>query len=118
MIPCGEYDFKVIGTEIKVNKAEKEFIHLTLEIQDDPYKGQCLWVVIVPWYEFNWMHNVKSLFTNHEIREWGLEDSRNNLYAVASLAFERTTRGTVRPQEVNGKTYNAVFLKGKVLCEY
>lgn len=123
MIDPGTYKFKIIEANIKVNKQDKRYLQLKLEIQEGKWEGRVLIHHFIPWNTFNWMHNIKSIFTPEDIEIFMLEYyDENTMWVVCQLAVGELVTGKVK-QEVAGlyttssmppHRYNSVYLTSKV----
>lgn len=114
LIPAGYYKVKVTNAEIKVSKADKKYIMLTLEVQDEgPYKSRRLWMNVSPWNDFNWMSGIKAFFTDDEIEMYMLEKRDNKWFdvlgVVTSLIIGNTAKAKVGESHHNGRDYNYVM---------
>lgn len=119
MIDAGFYNFKIIESTIKVNKRHQKYISLKLEVQGGDYEGAILHHNFIPWNEFNWMHNIKSIFTEFDIETYMLEYSdEDTVWVVAQLALGEFVSGKVTQERAHlygGIPYNLVFLKSKAV---
>lgn len=122
MIDAGYYNFKIIESNIKVNKQNRKYINLKLEVQGGDYEGAVLYHNFIPWNDFNWMHNIKAIFTEHDILTYMLKcQDEDTVWVVSQLALGETVRGKVRQDRVDihgkyaGRLYNSVYLSSKVI---
>lgn len=118
LIDKGTYNVKVTNVEIKVNKAEKKSLMLTLEIQDEgEYQHRKLWLVMAPWSDFNWMNTLKTFFTAHDIETYFLEyRDEDTLWVVSQLILGETGNVKVRPTPATVppyREYNACMGSGR-----
>lgn len=111
VIPRGFYKVKVTDANIKVNKANKKSIMLTLEVQDEgPYKSRRLWMSVVPWNDFNWMSGIKAFFTDDDIEMYMLEcRDEDTIWVVCQLIVGETAKAKVVASYYNGRDYNYVM---------
>lgn len=119
MLPKGYYNFKIIESNIKVNKQNKKFIQLKLEVQDGDFEGAVLYHHFIPWNEFNWMHNIKAIFTEQDIQTYMLEyRDEDTVWVVSQLALGELVRGKVRQERATtyvAVPYNSIYLSSKAI---
>ena len=110
LIPKGRYSIKVVNAEIKVNKAHKKYIALTVEITDGPYKGQHVFSNMVPWYLFSWMSHLNAFFSIEEIKTYMLEyTDEDTIWVVCQLILGESAIGRVFIVEHRGRKYNQIM---------
>lgn len=119
MLDNGYYNFKIIESNIKVNKQNKKYIQLKLRVQDGDFEGEVLYHHFIPWNAFNWMHNIKAIFTEHDIQTYMLEyQDEDTVWVVSQLALGELVRGKVRQEPATtyvAVSYNSVYLSSKAI---
>lgn len=135
MIDPGVYTFKITEAHIKVNKKEQKYLMLKLELLEGDSIGAVLSHTVVPWYEENWLHNIRSIFTEFDIQTYMLEyRDEDTLWVVSQLAVGEIVTGVVRQENVRfakmydyyGRSassldyppgpYNSVYLTSKAIA--
>lgn len=118
IVAKGTYNVKVVNVTINEMRANtknqgKKYLLLKLEIQDEgPAKGGNRYLAIVPWSDFNWLNNIRSFFSDHEIEIYQLENrDEATLVVVSHLILGQIGKGTVK--NFTGGTTLDIMMNGR-----